>query len=562
MIAHVRYSGEDESAPEIKKLLLAVAEDEDNFEKWEALVTFCEGLEGGITRNSSPSAIDIVRNVFDCFLAKYPLFFGYWKKYADLEFGIGGTETAEMVYERGVSSVPTSVDLWTGYCAFKQDTCHDIDIVRELFERGAHFVGLDFQCHPFWDKYIEFEKRIDHPENVTKILERIIHIPMYHFSRNFEKFRGEISVRPLEELAAPDLLQEMKNLVLVESQGEPEKSAIEMDRLLRAKLDQYYLEAYNRTHTETMKRWNFEQNIKRAYFHVTELEDAELVNWRKYLDFEEAEGNFVRTMFLYERCLVVCALYDEFWLRYARWMFSQGKEEDTRIIYMRASTIFVPIARPTVRLHWARFEEKKGRLDVAADIHLAILDQSPDHVETIISLAGLKRRQEGIDAAIQLLDQYRNERDVYTGGRLAAEQARIIWKCKGSPTEARDLFQAWHERYLDSRAFWIKYLRFEMDQDGSKESEAETLARIKNVHSMMREKGRFSPSTMRDLSHLYMEYLLEHGGKDAAEEYMELDKEVNGYVSSVADVPPLPFLTPPPSEQPYYTDNSREFGNA
>jgi pre-mRNA-processing factor 39 len=38
-----------------------------------------------------------VRNVFDCFLAKFPLFFGYWKKYADLEFSIGGTETAEMV---------------------------------------------------------------------------------------------------------------------------------------------------------------------------------------------------------------------------------------------------------------------------------------------------------------------------------------------------------------------------------------------------------------------------------------------------------------------------------
>ena len=38
-----------------------------------------------------------MRNVYDCFLAKFPLFHGYWKKYADLEFSIGGTETAEMV---------------------------------------------------------------------------------------------------------------------------------------------------------------------------------------------------------------------------------------------------------------------------------------------------------------------------------------------------------------------------------------------------------------------------------------------------------------------------------
>jgi pre-mRNA-processing factor 39 len=54
-------------------------------------------LEGGVTRNSSPSSIELVRNAFNCFLSKFPLFFGYWKKYADLEFAIGGTETAEMV---------------------------------------------------------------------------------------------------------------------------------------------------------------------------------------------------------------------------------------------------------------------------------------------------------------------------------------------------------------------------------------------------------------------------------------------------------------------------------
>jgi pre-mRNA-processing factor 39 len=114
-IAQVQYTGE-EAAIEIKKLLDAVVrpsiictrslltanillqiENEDDFEKWEALVVRAAELEGGVTRNSSPSAIELVRNVFDCFLAKFPLFFGYWKKYADLEFSIGGTETAEMV---------------------------------------------------------------------------------------------------------------------------------------------------------------------------------------------------------------------------------------------------------------------------------------------------------------------------------------------------------------------------------------------------------------------------------------------------------------------------------
>ena len=70
----------------------------------------CETIEGGtgnaaggagggssLNRNSSPQAIAATRAVYDGFLAKFPLFFGYWKKYADLEFSIAGTEAAELV---------------------------------------------------------------------------------------------------------------------------------------------------------------------------------------------------------------------------------------------------------------------------------------------------------------------------------------------------------------------------------------------------------------------------------------------------------------------------------
>jgi pre-mRNA-processing factor 39 len=60
-------------------------------------VRAAESLEGGLNRNSSPQAIAATREIYDRFLAKFPLFFGYWKKYADLEFSIAGTEAAEMV---------------------------------------------------------------------------------------------------------------------------------------------------------------------------------------------------------------------------------------------------------------------------------------------------------------------------------------------------------------------------------------------------------------------------------------------------------------------------------
>ncbi|KAK7755253.1 hypothetical protein SLS62_002758 [Diatrype stigma] len=89
-------AGDDENA-EIKKLTIEVEADTDNFDSWEKLIRACESQEGGLNRNSSPQALATLRDVYDRFLLKFPLLFGYWKKYADLEFNISGPESAEMV---------------------------------------------------------------------------------------------------------------------------------------------------------------------------------------------------------------------------------------------------------------------------------------------------------------------------------------------------------------------------------------------------------------------------------------------------------------------------------
>lgn len=78
-------------------LLPAQLENPDEYEHWEKLVQAAQQLEGGLNRNSSPQAITATRDIFDRFLLKFPLFYGYWKKYADMEFSITGTEGAEMV---------------------------------------------------------------------------------------------------------------------------------------------------------------------------------------------------------------------------------------------------------------------------------------------------------------------------------------------------------------------------------------------------------------------------------------------------------------------------------
>lgn len=125
------HSALEYSDPEWARLNEQAVQDPDNYEAWEALVRATEALEGGLSRNSSPHSVAAMRDVYERFLARFPLFFGYWKKFADMEFSISGTERAENVYEMGVTSCHTSVDLWTNYCGFKMDTSHDPQEVRE-----------------------------------------------------------------------------------------------------------------------------------------------------------------------------------------------------------------------------------------------------------------------------------------------------------------------------------------------------------------------------------------------------------------------------------------------
>ncbi|KAL2154856.1 hypothetical protein VTH82DRAFT_3532 [Thermothelomyces myriococcoides] len=526
------YGGTDEENAEIKRLNAEVEADPDNFENWEKLIRACESLEGGLNRNSSPQALATLRDSYDRFLLKFPLLFGYWKKYADLEFNISGPESAEMVYERGCASITNSVDLWTEYCSFKMETTHTPHLVRELFERAASHIGLDFLSHPFWDKYLEYETRQEAQDRIFAILNRVIHIPMHQYARYFERFRQMAHTRPLTELAAPDLLARYRAEVEAEAaQFGVQKTELEIERDIRAKLDASFYLIFQRTQEETSKRWTYEAEIKRPYFHVTELDHSQLANWRKYLDFEEAEGNYQRIVCLYERCLVTCALYDEFWLRYARWMSAQeNKEEEVRNIYLRATTLFVPISRPGVRLQFAYFEEMCGRIDVARDIHAAILTKLPDCVEAIVSWANLQRRQSGLDAAIEVYKAQIDSPvvDIFTKAALVTEWAFLLWKVKGSVEEARTAFAKNVEWYADSRHFWQKWLEFELEQPTNAQLEAQHAERVKHVFAEMRAKSRLSPGIKQELGQVYLTYLQQRGGKQAMKEFLHIDRELFG----------------------------------
>lgn len=358
---------------------------------------------------------------------------------------------------------------------------------------------------------------------------------MHQYSRYFEKFRNLTTSRPISELAEEDkvaqIQSEIENELARNAQGD-----VDVERELRVRLDNYHVEILQQTQAESTKRWTYEQEVKRPYFHVTELEDGELSNWRKYLEFEEREGNYERTVFLYERCLVAVAYYDEFWLRYARWMSSKsGKTEEVRNIYQRASFIYAPISRPQVRLQWALFEEMEGRLDIAADIYKAILGSLPGNLEVCTALANFARRHppsgtKRLQAAQEVYEQELSsqEIDADTKAALVGELGRLFGDAN-KYDRARSVFHRYRQEFRGSYHFWHAFLEFEIRQaSGINSADSHVHHRIRDVYAAFSNEWTLKSEDKKKLLHQYQVYLLECGtGKDVAAQFLDVDRVIH-----------------------------------
>ena len=135
---------------------------------------------------------------------------------------------------------------------------------------------------------------------------------------------------------------------------------------------------FKETESKAQSRWKFEEAIKRPYFHIKPLESLQLKNWTEYLEFEQKQDDHDATEVLFERCLIACALYEQFWAKYSAWMSDRIKRatedsdkaklvEKLGDIYRRACTHHLP-NNVDIHLAWSAFEESLGNFDGAIQI--------------------------------------------------------------------------------------------------------------------------------------------------------------------------------------------------
>ncbi|PWZ53817.1 hypothetical protein Zm00014a_016290 [Zea mays] len=368
-----------------------------DFNAWTALIEETE-------KNAENNILKI-RKVYDSFLAEFPLCFGYWKKYADHEARLDGVSKVIEVYERAVLAVTYSVDIWYNYCQFAISTYDDSDIIRRLFERGLAYVGTDYHSNILWDEYIKYEESLETWSHLAVIYTRVLEHPIQQLDRYFNCLKELASKHSLSEI----LTAEEASLYVVTSEttaqapdgeahpddvdklGQPEISS-STDAESLAKYVSMREEMYRKAKEYESKIIGFELAIRRPYFHVKPLDNPELENWHNYLDYIEKEEDINKVIKLYERCVIACASYSEFWIRYVQCMEDKRSLDLANNALARATHVFVK-KQPEIHLFSARFKELNGDIFGArAEYQHLYSDLCPGFLEAIVKHSNMEHR--------------------------------------------------------------------------------------------------------------------------------------------------------------------------
>ncbi|XP_069027878.1 pre-mRNA-processing factor 39 isoform X3 [Embiotoca jacksoni] len=613
---------EGELPPDFERLWKAAHDNPQDFTSWTDLLQYCE----------QESHITASRRALEAFLTRYPLCYGYWKKFADLERRAGYNDKAEEVCIQGLQAIPLSVDLWIHYINLLLGTL-DMNLpespgrIRSVFEDAIAAAGLDFHSDRLWDLYVEWEKEQGNMKSAAAVLDRVLKVPTQLYNTHYEKFKDHVNSHEPKEVLSPEEYEELRASCRQSQKAERAEQAQEeaqerppgeeepatpegtdTEELIQKVREQVFVlrdKVYQDNEGEVRKRWHFEDAIKRPYFHVKPLDRLQLRAWHTYLDWEVSqlttkgstqdpnqavtEGSEVtaqpqeasedaadaqddhRVRILFERCLIACALYEEFWMRYIQYLESQSVDE-ARALYKRACEIHLAY-KPNIHMHWATFEERHGDLTEARRVLEALEKKLPGLAIVRLRRAALERRAGQLDQSEALLREAvaESKEKPTLHAFYSIKLARLLLKLGRNPSRARQVLQEALEISPDNDKLHMNLLELEVSGDpwASAEAVQECVTRALAAPLAPHTKILFSQrglqfaedysNSIQSVLSVYEEHqklLTELGGTKRGAENGDEDPEKlsksddSSAVAVSAQVPPtmphVPITTPPP----------------
>eukprot|EP00117_Sycon_ciliatum_P029205 scpid36569/ scgid2453/ Pre-mRNA-processing factor 39; PRP39 homolog len=327
--------------------------------------------------------------------------------------------------------------------------------------------------------------------------------------------------------AAPTELDDLAELKMLAEQEALAKRDVKMVAGIRERIISKRYAVHEATQNDVRKRWSFEEGIKRPYFHVKPLERSQLKNWRDYLEFETKEGNADRVELLYERCVISCALYEDFWMKYVKYIEST-KPDNVHRIYERACHIHLP-KKPNIHLAWAAYEEAQGEIETARQI-LQSLDAAVPHIVLVkLHRISLERRHEFKDNTSKIFEEalaqsVSSEAFNFYSWRFA----RFLSKTCHDLVRARTVMEAAIEKDSGNKRLFQQLLSLELAQGDNVDE-----ARVEVVFTAAQNSTLLSQNAKQGFAQRRLQFLEEFGTSptvlmDAYESYQKLYKKSGG----------------------------------
>ena len=311
-----------------------VRENPQDFNGWVYLIQACETVD----------IMDEIRTVYNAFLPLFPYCYAYWKRYSDIERKYENWSRALAILHRGLAAIPLSVDLWVAYLElyYKMYSTHEDfpSLYRDQCEKALSTSGLEYRSDVLWELVIEKEMARSEFRYVTDLFRRVLSTPTKLYNKHWDNFIAHVrDHHPRDILQYPDY-ESLRKLTCrelgltyrpdpISNPAETRKVELPEDKL-KAGMKERLVASMVAIHEETEKKideiYRFEEKLKRTYFHVKPLDQKQLRVWDQYLDWQVAQGDHRRTVVLFERCLIPCALYEQYWAKYARYLERAHKE--------------------------------------------------------------------------------------------------------------------------------------------------------------------------------------------------------------------------------------------
>ncbi|KAL6646426.1 hypothetical protein ACP70R_018034 [Stipagrostis hirtigluma subsp. patula] len=455
-----------------------------DFDAWVSLINSVEA--------TSADDIDVISLVYHGFLLQFPLCHGYWIKYAAHKARLCTYGDVVEVYEQAIQAIPHSVDLWLlferalslvgkdylcyhlwdKYIEFENSQKQLIQLatvyintlkfpskkLQHYYERNASMLNL-VTVVLVRPRSLHFEDRSRYltcPEATYKTSGRIVERSDQAISTK-KGFRKLVTL--LEQEVTHCGAERSSESIHTSDMMDAEASELDIsskiaglfdqkDEYLRPEALKQYLfsgeRLYQRSSKIDKEIFCFEVSIRRPFFHVKPLDDEQLENWHQYLDFVEKYGDFDWAVKLYERCLIPCANYPEFWIRYAEFVNSTGGREIADYALRRASSCFVKDV-PTFCMYYAMFKEQIGDAPGARSLFVKGNNNfASNFYANINRLANMEKRMGNIKAGSEIyetaIEDAIQKQNIELLPDLYTNFARFKYAASRSIGEAKEVF--------------------------------------------------------------------------------------------------------------------------